>query len=130
MSGIAPKLPLQLNPQDGIALTKTLKETIKQNLKMLVLTAPGERVMDVKFGVGLRRFFFRPMVEQTFKTIADLIRDQFINYMPFLTFSGVRFETKEQNQNLDHNQIRVKVFYTIPSIGETDSLSFIELTAS
>jgi hypothetical protein len=30
MSGIAPKLPLQTSPIDGYALTKTLKETMKQ----------------------------------------------------------------------------------------------------
>ena len=37
MAGISPKLPLQLDKRDGIALNKTLKETVKQNLKMLIL---------------------------------------------------------------------------------------------
>ena len=50
--------------------------------------------------------------------------------MPFLDFSGVQIATKENDQSLASNQIRLKVFYTIPSIGESDSVDFIEFTAA
>ena len=59
MPGIAPKLPLQLDEVDGYRLTKTIKETVQQNLKMIVLTSPGERIMNPDFGVGLRNYLFR-----------------------------------------------------------------------
>ena len=38
---------------------------IKQNLKMLILTNPGERVMDPEFGVGIKQFYLR-----TFKVMS------------------------------------------------------------
>ena len=58
MPGLSPKLPVAKDPTDGFALTKTYNEMIKQNLMNLVLTSPGERMMDIKFGVGIRDFLF------------------------------------------------------------------------
>ncbi len=58
MSGIGPKLPLIKDQNNGFALTRTIKENIKQSLKMLILTNPGERIMLPEYGVGLRRFLF------------------------------------------------------------------------
>ena len=129
--GYSAKLPLkQGSSGENFGLNETLTETVKQNVKMLILTSPGERVRDVNFGVGLKRFFFRPMNTSTFGEIATAIREQFNIYFPFLNFSGVQFETKEQDQTLDHNQIKLKVFYTIPSIGESDSVDVIEYAAN
>ena len=55
----SPKLPLTSTDEDGPwGLNKTLLETTKQNFKNLLLTNPGERVMDTFFGVGLSRFLF------------------------------------------------------------------------
>jgi phage baseplate assembly protein W len=54
MSGISPKLPLANNKVDGAyELNKTIKQSVNQNLKNLILTNPGERIMDPLFGVGL-----------------------------------------------------------------------------
>ena len=127
--GYSAKLPIQ-ESSDGsiIALNERLRDSIKQNVKMLMLTAPGERIMDVKFGVGLRRYFFRPMNSAVFDGIATKTREQLERYMPFLSFDGLQFATTENDANLAPNQIRIKVYYTIPSIGESDVASFIELS--
>ena len=45
--------------EDGYyALTKTHHEVIRQNLKNLILTVPGERIMIPDFGVGLKKLLF------------------------------------------------------------------------
>ena len=54
--GLSPKLPVSTDPIDGYALNKTYAEVVTQNLKNLILTAPGERMMDVDFGVGIRNY--------------------------------------------------------------------------
>ena len=74
VSGISPKLPLSLDEQDGYALNKTYREMAQQNLKMLLLTIPGERIMDPNFGVGIKTYFF----EQNVKAVHDII-DRNIN---------------------------------------------------
>jgi len=125
--GYSPKLPLKESEGGSIlGLNENIRDSIKQNVKMLILTSPGERIMDVNFGAGIKRFFFRPMNDATYEEIATTIREQFSTYVPFLDFSGVQFATRETDQSLDHNQIRIKVFYSIPSIGESDSIDIIE----
>ena len=57
MPGYSAKLPL-FSVDDGYALNKTVEDTVKQNLKMLMLTTPGERIMLPNFGAGLIKYLF------------------------------------------------------------------------
>ena len=125
-TGYSPKLPLQHSDEDGQRLTKTAREAIKQNLKMVILTAPGERVMDPAFGVGLRRYLFRPLIPSTFEAIATSIRSQVAKYMPFVNFRGINIETADQDQSLGTNGIRIVVSYAIPAIGQGDTLEIVQ----
>jgi len=85
MAGISVKLPLHMSEFDGAyALNKTLKETVKQNFKMLLLTIPGERMMDPSFGIGLETFLFEPNDFGTQERISAKIQEQAEKYMPFL----------------------------------------------
>ena len=58
MAGISPKLPLRRDSVDGYDLIKNYVDMVRQNLKNLVLTNPGERMMDPSFGIGLRTYLF------------------------------------------------------------------------
>ena len=56
---ITPRLPL-LNDesQPGFELIDNIRDLIKQNMKMVILTNPGERVMIPDFGVGITGMLF------------------------------------------------------------------------
>ena len=54
MAGLAPKLPLYRDDLDGYALIKDYGELVAQNFKMLMFTSPGERIMDARFGFGIK----------------------------------------------------------------------------
>lgn len=88
--GLSPKLPLSFDPSDGYALNKEYEEMIKQNLKMLILTNPGERIMLPDFGVGLRRYLFEPNIE-TQAQIERRIQSQIQEYMPFVELNEIQF---------------------------------------
>ena len=84
MKGIGPQLPLFLNDTDGTyALIKQYKEEIKQNFKNLLLTSPGERMMNPDFGVGLRQFLFNPSI-QVVPAVKTRIQKQTNKYLPFI----------------------------------------------
>ncbi|HIE82802.1 MAG TPA: hypothetical protein EYQ00_02690 [Dehalococcoidia bacterium] len=90
MAGISVKLPLYISETDAAyALNKTLKDTVKQNFKMLLLTIPGERMMDTAFGIGLQTFFFEPNTRGTQERISARIHEQIEKYMPFLDVTDV-----------------------------------------
>ena len=63
-------------------LSKTLKDNIKQNIKMLFLTAPGERMMVPQYGVGLRNFLFE---QDPNRNIVQVIYEQVRAFLPEIT---------------------------------------------
>ena len=127
MPGIAPKLPLQLDKTDGYRLTKTIKETVQQNLKMIVLTSPGERVMDPAFGVGLRNYLFRNIDEGLYGDISARIRTQVKKYLSFIRIEQIMFEGPDGTFRTDDSFLGIHVTYTILPTDDVNTLA-INLT--
>ena len=71
MSSIGVKIPITYDSGDGFTMLKTLDDTIKQNLKMLILTNPGERVMEPEFGVGIMQYLFSNFSENVYGEITQ-----------------------------------------------------------
>mgnify|MGYP003117770577 CR=1 FL=1 len=86
MPGLSPKLPLHIDQIDGYGLTKTFKEVARQNLKMVILTNPGERIMIPNFGVGIRTYLFENATQATFNTIRKRINICLIFQLMILDF--------------------------------------------
>ena len=61
--GLSPKLPLTYDESEGYRMNKKFAEMVLQNLKMLLLTNPGERIMEPDFGVGLKRYLFEQNID-------------------------------------------------------------------
>ena len=53
-------LPFKSANNGYFAVNYTTKEQIKTNLRNLILTEPGERLSNPKFGTPLRKFIFEP----------------------------------------------------------------------
>tara|TARA_R100001086_G_scaffold240391_1_gene166431 strand:+ start:593 stop:970 length:378 start_codon:yes stop_codon:yes gene_type:complete len=117
MKGYSPKLPLILDPNSGYQLTKNAKEVVSQNLKMLILTSPGERVMDPLFGVGLYNFLFELNTQLTRVEIKERIARQVKKYMPFVTIQNIIF-SETDGIDIDRNTLSVGIKYFVPSLGE------------
>jgi hypothetical protein len=54
----APQIPFTLDQNDNIVNINDPLKNCKQLLRMLVLTNPGEKIMDPLFGVGVRKLLF------------------------------------------------------------------------
>jgi len=125
MYGISPKLPLIVDDLDGhYGLTKTIREAIKQNFKNLILTSPGERVMDQQFGVGLRSYLFENFTSEVAETIKYKIYSQTTLYMSFINIDLVDVH---QGQD-DLGTLYVRIVYSIPRLGINDTLILSEIT--
>ena len=122
MSGLSPQLPLSIDTENGYTLNQTYRQIINQNLKMLVLTAPGERMMDPDFGIGLRNFLFEMNAEVTYQRIADKIYEQVTRYMPFIEIENINFVSPEQDESLDKNFVGITLRYKIIPLGSSDLL--------
>ena len=130
MSGISPKLPLYKDSVDGIALNKTLKQMTRQNLKMIILTSPGERIMHPKFGVGLRRYLFMNNTSRTLSDISRKIEQQVRTYLPSVNIRSIKFLSEngeEMGSSFENssssNYVKLVLNYEIPSAFVSDTLN-------
>jgi phage baseplate assembly protein W len=124
MSGLTPKLPLVKSGEDGTyRLIKTYKDLIKQNFTNLVLTAPGERMMDPHFGVGLRNFLFQNDGQILHSALEAKIGEQVAKYIPFIEIVAIDFGSYDEASNqLDRNSLMITLSYFIGPLGEVDKL--------
>lgn len=131
MSGLSPKLPLSKNTEDGYASNKTMRAVAKQNLKMLVLTAPGERMMVPGFGVGIRNFLFESLSQTTFSKIDSEIRSQVSKYLPYINIKSINFNSGNDptqlsmNRQFDNNAISIEINYMLAINRRGDTLSIV-----
>ena len=105
----------------GYLLVTDIRQNIKQNLKMIVLTNPGERVMDANFGVGLRRFLFEMVDNEVFSRIDSTIRDQVKIYLPYINIDRVRFQEFDEHPN----SIKMSIQYSVPRFSLNDVLTVL-----
>ena len=111
MAGLGAQLPLTRNNRDGFTLLQNYDDLVTQNLKMLVLTVPGERMMDPEFGVGARRYLFENMTPSVFEDFKSRLLAQQRKYMPYLTIEKVEFITAGSDRTLGENTLGVRGFY-------------------
>ena len=122
MSTISPKLPLNIDEQDGYVMNKTILEAIKQNVKMLLLTVPGERVMDLDFGVGLKTFLFEFNGAGTYSAIRARINQQIQKYMPFIEIEEIEIFTPDERTPDSENSVQIIFSYRVRPTDELDSV--------
>ena len=115
-TGISAKLPLAYTKADGpYLLTKDLTENTKQNLKNIILTNPGERVMDTAFGLGFSALLFQNANDDIMEDIKERLFIQVDKYLPFVQLINVLTEIRE-------NTAYLRVEYLIPSLSLSDAL--------
>ena len=124
MIGIGPKFPLSIDSVDGAyKLIKELKDEVRQNFKNLLLTIPGERVMDPEFGVGIERFLFENNTIELRSTLDTRIKNQVSKYMPFLQVRNTILSTETDGNIVDSNSIILRIKYYIAPIATEDVLN-------
>jgi phage baseplate assembly protein W len=111
MAGIAVQIPVTTDRENGITLLKNFDDVAAQNLKMLVLTVPGERMMDPDFGVGARRFLFEQMTDSTFRNFESRLYAQQRKYLPYIQITKVEFISALTHPNTDENTLGIQIFY-------------------
>ena len=124
MAGLAPELPLRRDEIDGgYRLIKSFKDLAQQNFKMLVLTSPGERMMDPEFGVGLRNYFFEQNHPGTYSEIESRIRTQVATYLPYIQILNINFSKPRDIENA-FNLVSVKLEYFGVPLKIRNAISF------
>jgi len=121
-TGWMPLLPFAEDAEDGFVMCKTLASAIKQNVKMILLTIPGEFPMKPNLGVGLKKYLFEQNTDFLRQEIAVKIRSQIATYLPFVTVNEILFSDVDSPLT-DENKMSITLRYSIESAGLADYLT-------
>jgi uncharacterized protein len=123
--GYSPSLPLIYDIESGpYDMLGTLEGIIKQNLKMLLLTSPGERIMMPDYGVGLKNYLFSHNTITTKEDIRSKIIQQVSIFMPFLENIDIVIQDTSAEES---NAISIIVSFFV---GPIEKQGYVELILS
>jgi phage baseplate assembly protein W len=85
---------------DGRLAWSAGEENVRESIRLILLTEPGERLMREEFGCGLRRFLFEPNTATTRQLIRDRITQAIGRWEPRVALETVEVEADADNPRL------------------------------
>ena len=103
------------------AVNYTTLTQAKDNLKNLILTRKGERIMNPTFGCDIWKVLFEQMDGGIIENkIESTILDAVSNWLPYLNIDEIIFDY--DNSDIDNNRINLEVKFSLvsnPNLGES-----------
>jgi len=121
---------LPFNGQNGLfTSTYTTQQQALSNLKNLLLTAKGERVLQPKFGTDLIRLLFEPNTDLIKQNVDDIIKLPVNRWLPYINIVEIKTITAEEDPNLGYN-ISITITFNVAYNLKEDELTAITLNVS
>ena len=105
-SGFA--FPMEIDAQGGAALTWD-DENIRQSMMLILVTAPGERMMRPTFGCAIHDIIFEPNTELTAARVSHEVKKAIIEFEPRV--GDVEVTAKPDDTEI--SRMNVTISYTI-----------------
>ena len=107
------------------AVNYTTLTQAKDNLKNLILTRKGERIMNPTFGCDIYKVLFEQMDGGLIETkIESTILDAVSNWLPYLSIDEIIFDF--DNNDIDNNRINLELKFSLvsnPNLGESVTIN-------
>lgn len=103
------KFPFGISKEDGKVETSRDSENIRQSVKIILLTEPGERRVHPEFGTKLHQFLFENMDSQTKEMICREVRHALQMWEKRIEDIRVEARTEPESQG----QLHIIVTYRI-----------------
>jgi len=97
-------------------------EQAKSNLKNLLLTKKGERIMEPNFGTGLQSLLFEQADDNLEQKIEQTITENVSYWLPYVTIKNIDIEMT--NELKDKNQVNVGLEFTVGNQIDLHELTF------
>jgi phage baseplate assembly protein W len=115
-------LPLQKGSNGYFSQSFQTKDQVKSNIKNLILTNKGERLMQPDFGTNLYDVLFSQNTDDLEQSIQDSIEDAISLWMPYINI--VEIFVDQNNTNIDRNIFAVLLKYQISGQQTLETVTF------
>jgi phage baseplate assembly protein W len=124
MSKISPKFPIEIL-SESTALASYEEEdivsAIRFNLKNIILTNPGERIMNANFGAGILKMLFDNATTDVESRMRIAILNQVRQYAPYAVIEDLKISYDGENS------LTVAITYNVPELDVND---YFDITTS
>jgi phage baseplate assembly protein W len=107
------------------AVNYTTLTQAKDNLKNLILTRKGERIMNPTFGCDIYKVLFEQMDGGLIESkIESTILDAVSNWLPYLSIDEIIFDY--DNNDIDNNRINLELKFSLvsnPNLGDSVTIN-------
>jgi uncharacterized protein len=103
------RMPFDKSETGLFGLTETTLEQAGHNIKNLLLTSKGERVMQPDFGSDLRSLLFEQEDENLNINIKEAIQEAMSTWLPYISISSVDITQDEKKLN----QMKVDIDFSL-----------------
>jgi phage baseplate assembly protein W len=99
----------------------TLAEGVRQSIRLILLTRPGEQLMHPEFGAGLDTFLHEPNTLSLRRRVRDRIVESLGRWEPRILLDGVEvWEVEEQP-----TELRIEINYALRRTGAAERVSLV-----
>ena len=111
--------PVGVDRRGGIAMVSGA-EDIEQSIRIILETAPGERVMRPEFGCGIHELVFAPNSPGTAGVVAYHVREALGRWEPRIEVEAVNVHPDPQREAV----LLIEIHYTIRSTNDRRNLVY------
>jgi uncharacterized protein len=105
---------------DGRLAMAVHEEDIRQAIRIILGTEPGERQMRPDFGAGLGRFVFEPLSTTLLALIRTRVQEALVDWEPRIDVEEVQTSLDPQERNM----VRIEVAYRIRTTNTLHNLVY------
>ena len=98
------------------------KDQVKSNIKNLLLTKRGERILQPEFGSGLQSLLFEPNLDDLEGRIEDTINESLEQWLPYIITEEIDIEATDELR--DNNRVNVSIKFRIGDASVLETLTF------
>ena len=124
MAKISPKFPIEILAESAAMSSyeeADIISAVRFNLKNIILTNPGERIMNGNFGAGILQMLFDNATTDVESRMRSAIISQVSQYAPYVSINDLQISYDGENT------LSVSITYNVP---ELDINDYFDITTS
>ena len=116
-------LPIQRGNDGYFRQSFRTFDQVRSNLKNLLLTKKGERLLQPEFGSGLHDLLFNPATEKFEEDLETTINNAVAKWWPYITVEDIDINISKEMT--DNNQAKVSLKFKQEGDQTLDTLTFL-----
>ena len=103
--------------------TYTLADAARSNIRNLLQTRKGERVMQPEFGTGLHELLFEPMTDEFEQSVQKEITNSINYWLPYVTIEEIDIEMTDEMK--DRNYANLNLTFRVGESIDSNQVSLV-----